>query len=291
MKLITIVFIGIVIASIGLSPGRVEALGLKVAPLQYKATLTEGERKQGVVDVSNPSSQAVTVNVSVQAFKQTDNNGGLQFYNDQKISNAIRPELETLELGPREAIRLAFTIDGTTLPDGDIFAAIFLSTEPVTPQNGVGQLVRVGTLLSLVNKSPGQRLAKVTSISMPALQLTDTIEGIYTIQNTGSAQSGFYPKVSISSWPNTTSKQVESSLVFGGKERSNDFTYPLGYGIHRVDVSYEDSRQSRWVITIAPWMLVLMVLLILIVCIELFLLKRRRKKSAAKHPETTTSTS
>ena len=266
------------------------ALGLKVAPLEYKTTLKEGEQKQGFVDVSNPSSQIVSVRTSVQAFKQIDDDGGLQFYDDQAVAAGVKPELETFELGPREALRVFFTIDGNILPEGDIYAALFLTTEPKQAQNGLGQLVRVGTILSIVNKTPGDRSAKVTGLTLPFLQLSDTLNGTYRIKNTGKEGTGFYPTVRAVSLPGSTTKNVESSLVFGGRERSNDFTLSSGYGIHNVEIGYGDSKKSQWVIAVAPWMLIGLLLVIVVVGIELLLLKKRRKSKPKKHSKSHPST-
>ena len=273
------IIVGVMVAGMlsSFTPATSSALGLKVAPLEYKATLKENEKKQGFIDVSNPSSKPVLVGISVQAFKQIDDDGGLQFYDDELISAGIKPDLPSVELGPREAARVFFTIDSKALPEGDVFAAVFFTTDPKQPQNGVGQLVRVGTILSLVNKNPGSRKAEITAFSLPIVQLTSQVSGTYRVKNTGPEGSGFYPTVEVSSWPGGKKKQVESSLVFGGRERSNDFKYDLGYGIHRVEAVYGSSSKSQWIISVAPWMLVATMLVIAVIGIELLLLKRRRK--------------
>lgn len=108
------------------APMQVNALGLKVAPLEYKTTLQEDERKQGFIDISNPSTQPVSVKTSVQAFKQINNQGGLQFFEDKHIEKGITLDLSKFELGPRQAVRMPFVIDGTNLPAGDVYAAVFL---------------------------------------------------------------------------------------------------------------------------------------------------------------------
>jgi hypothetical protein len=268
-----------------------QALGLKVAPLEYKTTLKDKERKQGIIDVSNPAGQAVKLRVSVQGFKQIDDDGGLQFFDDKKLSNAIKPDLTEAELGPREALRMSFTIDGSLLPEGDVYAAIFFTTELTQQTTGVGQLVRVGTILSIVNKTPGERSAEVTGLRLPFVQLSDTVSGSYSIKNTGTGGTGFYPVVTVSAVPGGKPRQQESSLVFSGRERSNDVKYKAGFGIHRVDVTYGKSVKSQWVITIAPWMIVLILFVAVIVGTELLLLKRRHKsahkKPSKKTPKTT----
>lgn len=279
------VFIGL---GIVFTSADASALGLKIAPLEYKTTLKQDEVKQGFIDVSNPSSQAVNVRTSVQTFRQIDDDGGLQFFDDEQIASGIKLEVQTFELGPREAFRIFFTIDGKALPEGDVYAAIFFTTDPKQPRNGVGQLVKVGSILSIVNKTPGERKAIVTGISLPFIQLSTTVSGTYDIKNTGREGSGFYPTVNVTSWPSNQSKKLESSLVFGGRQRSNDFKYDTGFGIHRVEVVFGDSKKGQWVVTIAPWMLVLILLVIVVVGVELLLLKRRRK-SSKKRPHKNTS--
>lgn len=269
----------------------VSAIGLKVAPLEYKATLKENEVQRGFIDVSNPSAQSITTRITVQAFKQIDDNGGLQFYDDEQTAAGIKPELETLDMGPREAVRVFFTIDSKSLPEGDVFAAVFFSTDPRTPTNGIGQSVRVGTIISVVNKNPGLRRADVVDINLPFIQLTGDVSGAYTVKNTGPEGTGFYPVVSISSWPSGKPQQVESSLVFGGRERANDFKYETGLGIHRVEVAYGSSKKSQWVIAVPSWMLVVILLVLLIVAIEILLFKKRRKSHEKSTPKTPRSTS
>ncbi len=280
----------LVLCTLVFATTSVSALGVKIAPLEYKTTLKENERQQGFIDVSNPSAQAVVVQTSVQAFRQINDDGGLQFYDDKQIQAGITPELTMIEMGPREAVRVAFSIDGSSLPEGDIYAAIFFTTDPKQPLNGVGQSVRVGTILSIVNKTPGQRKAEVTGLSLPFLQLSDKVSGSYSIKNTGKGSSGFYPTVKVSAWPGGGSRSIESSLLFAGRERSNEFSYEAGLGIHRVEIAYGDSKKGQWVVTVAPWMLVLASLVLLIVAIEIMLLKKRRKSSKKTRPSAQSST-
>lgn len=263
------------------------ALGLKIAPLEYKTTLKANERQTGFIDVSNPTGQSVHVRTSVQAFKQIDNDGGLQFYDDELVAKGIHSGISEFELGPREALRIFFTIDSSILPRGDIYAAIFFTTDPTTPRNGVGQLVRAGTILSIVNQNPGSRSADVTGVSLPLLQFSDTAKGTFKLKNTGPVDSGFYPTVTVSSWPNGKERKVESPLVFGGRERKHDFELSTGFGIHYVKVGYDGSEKGQWIVTIAPWMLIALILVLLIAGIELLLYKRRHKS----HRKKTASTS
>ena len=258
--------------------GDAHALGLKIAPLEYRTTLKKDERQRGFIDVSNPSAQAVRVTSSVQAFRQIDDDGGLRFYDDARIEAGIRPELGSFTLGPREAIRVYFTVDGSKLPEGDIFAAVFFSTAPSQPRNGVGQTVRVGTLLSIVNHTPGERKAVITELEVPFFQLGNDIQGSYRIKNTGNHTGGFYPQVTLAAWIGGGERRQESVLVFGGNTRSNEFELSAGFGLKRVSVSYGNSERSGWVLLLPPWFIGVAAVLALIVGVEAALWHRRRLK-------------
>ena len=258
--------------------GDAQALGLKIAPLEYRTTLKEDERQRGFIDISNPSAQAVNVVTSVQAFRQIDDDGGLRFYDDARIEAGIRPELDRFTLGPREAIRVYFTVDGAKLPEGDVFAAVFFSTAPARQGEGIGQVVRVGTLLSIVNHTPGERKAVITDLELPFFQLGDDIQGNYRIRNTGSHTGGFYPQVTLAAWIGGGERRQDSVLVFGGNTRTNEFELSAGFGLKRVSVSYGGSERSGWVLLLPPWFIGVASIVLLIVGFEAALWHRRRLK-------------
>lgn len=232
------------------------ALGLKVAPLEYRTELAAGEKKKGFLDISNPTTQAVVVKTSVRAFSQVDDNGSLAFVKNEAVEAGLRLDLNEFELGPREAIRMYFLLDGSKLPQGDVFAAIFAETQPVGKETaGVSQHVRIGTILSIVNGTAGSRTAAVTKLSTPFIQFGDTIRGTYTVKNTADAKrtTGFYPTVVTSVAPFGESEKHNSRLVFAGRSRDNDFTLPAPWlGFYQVKASYNDSSRSAIVFVARP---------------------------------------
>lgn len=252
------------------------ALSLKIAPLDYNATLEKAEVKKGYVDVSNPEYQPVNVELDVQAFRQIDNEGSIQFYDDEQIDAGILLDYDTLKLGPREAVRVYFLLDGTKLPSGDVFAAIFASIVPES-EEAATQSVRVGTILQIVNGTPGERIAEVTAADIPFVQFGETLSGSYTIKNTAGEKStsGFSPEVQVSLLPFKTTQTVESPLVFAGRERANDFSLTFNrFGVYRVNVEYGDSVQSRWVLLLTQQGLAILALVV-VGSIGLVLLIRR----------------
>lgn len=233
------------------------AAGLKVQPLSYRDTLQQGEKKKGFIDVSNPTDQKLRLVTSVQAFRQINDQGGLEFYDDPLVAAGITPDFTSFELGPRQALRLYFLLDGTKLPPGDVFGALFVSSRPVgdsSRQTGSATAVRVGTLFSLVNGTAPLRSAEIRDISVDFWQ-GSTIEGVYRIANTAAADSssGFYPEVTVESWPIGPNMKVVSSLVFAGRERTNGFSLAsVPPGLQRITVGYGDSRMHQWVLSV-PW--------------------------------------
>jgi len=231
------------------------ALSLKVAPLEYRTELKTGEKKKGFIDVSNPTSQTVRVTTSAQAFKQTDDNGTLLFYDDEQISAGVQLDLDEFDLGPLQAVRMYFQLDGTKLPTGDVYGAVFFTLDPKVPKNGVGQTIRVGTLLSVINGTPGSREAEITDLSVPLLVIGDTVNGSYRIKNTAEegTATGFYPEVALSALPLGEKKTQTSKLVFVGRTRENPFSLKLPpLGFYRIKVSYDDSVKSQWIFVAHP---------------------------------------
>ena len=264
------------------------ASGLKLAPLEYRTTLKSGEKQRGFVDVSNPGKETVRISVSTQAFRQTDDNGSLEFFDDEHVSAGILLDLDEFDLGPHEAVRMYFVLDGTRLPPGDVYGAIFFTTAPARyRESGVGQSIRLGTLLSITNGSPGSRKAAITKLNVPFLQLGDDIRGDYHIKNTGDPRTstGFYPKVKLSARLFGEERQDRGKLVFANRTRQNDFELKAPpFGLYRVTAAYGTSKQSAWVFVAHPFALIALAVVVVLGGLALSL-RRRKKHSSSRRTE------
>lgn len=238
-------------------------LGLQ--PLQYIESLAKGERKKAYVDVTNPSAQPISVEFNVQGFKQIDDKGTLSFFDDERINSGILLDYKEREIPAGKTLRLFFIVDGTKLPVGDVFAAIFAQTKPL--QEVMLPSVRVGTLLILTNDTLGARQARVESLTAPLLQLGNSISGEARIKNTAppSSASGFFPEITLSVWPFGSTRTIKGPLVYAGNTRTVEFDLPSNQvGIYRISASYGSSHQDRWVIAVTGiwrWMLPLILLM------------------------------
>lgn len=254
------------------------ALSLKVAPLEYKTTLKAGERQKGFVDVSNPTGQTVNVKTSVESFTQIDDKGSLEFSKNDQLSAGVLLDLDEFTLGPREAVRMYFVLDGTKLPTGDLYGAIFFSSTPVGQATvGTGQAVRLGSILSIVNGTPGSRKAEVISLNTPSLVLGSSLSGTYQIKNIGdpNTSTGFYPNVRVSVWPFGETKVKNGPLVFAGRSRENSFDLNTPWlGVYKVSATYGNSSQSNWILVAHP----LAIIAVTILGITLFFIQKYAKK-------------
>lgn len=270
--------LGLMVASTFFMQQSVGAISLRVAPLEYRTSLKQGEKKKGFIDVSNPSDQKIIVKTSAQAFKQIDDQGTIQFFDDEQIAEGFMLDLDEFELGPKEAVRMYFLLDSTKLPSGDVFGAIFFTTNPTKATAGVGQAVKLGTVLSVVNGTPGARQAAITNLEIPFFHLNNEIHGSYSIKNTADPNkaTGFYPQVRLSTAPFGDTKEVSGKLVFAGRSRTNDFSLKLpALGIYQVSASYGDSVKKRWVLVVEPIMLIVAGVIITGVIVIRRVLRRR----------------
>jgi hypothetical protein len=250
-----------------------------VRPLEYRTTLGSGERKKGSIDITNVDQSMATVSMGVQAFRQVDDNGAIEFYDDPRLVEGIIPDFTTFELAPNETIRLFFVLDGTKLPTGDIFAALFATVVPDRQDAGI-QTVRVGTLLSVVNQTPGPRQAEITQLSAATIQLGAEIEGSYTVRNTASSQqnTGFYPEVKVSLSPLGQSASITSQLVSAGRSRTVPFSLPSSQlGVFTLTTEFDGSKKSKVVfVATGLWKYVLILAVVVILGgLSLFIFRRR----------------
>lgn len=255
-----LLFIGYVIIT---SPLASAAPAIGLQPLQYVETLQKSERKKAFIDVTNPSPEPVTVQFSVQGFKQIDEEGTLSFYDDPLISRGVLLDYQEKEIPAKKMLRLFFIVDGTKLPSGDVFAAIFARTKG--DEGVLVSSVRVGTLLILTNGTPGVRRASIESISTPFLHLGNSVRGEIKIRNTASADtaSGFFPKITINMWPFGPTKTIAGPLVYAGNSRVVSFDQPGSQlGIYKLTASYEDSSKAQWIFVVTGiWRWILLTIL------------------------------
>ena len=284
MRLLIGTLLSLGVASLLSAP--TQANTLRIQPLEYRTTLASGEAKKGCVDISNPDKQPVTVTMSAQAFRQVSDDGVIEFYDNEQVKAGVLPDLTTFDLLPGETIRLFFILDGSRLPSGDVFAALLATAQTTGDAPGTEQTIRVGTLLSIVNGTPGSHQAAITDVSIPFWQFGRELEGRYTIKNTAdrAQATGFYPTVTISIEPFGVSKQHQGKLVFAGISRTEPFTVSAErFGLYKVAVSHLGMEKAQWVFMATGGAVKValsgVVVALLIGVISVWFLRRRQRKN------------
>jgi len=281
MRLLRRSIVGGVAVLLLLAPvSLVSAESLRIAPLEYQTTVKVGEKQKGYVDISNPEANTVEVRFEAQAFRQIDDKGNIEFYTDKSISSGIILDLDSVEMGPHEVLRLVFFIDGTKLPQGEVFAAILARTVPHDTA-GAAQSVRVGTILEITNGTPGAHTASISDFSAPFFQFSDRVSAQFVVKNDDSTggSGGFRPQLTFDVSPYST-KQVEGPLVFTGHSRGVAYSQPGNYfGFVWLQAHVDDSSKGALAFVVTGYWRWLGPM-ILVACIALFGTVRftRRKK-------------
>lgn len=269
------------------------ASGMSIAPLEYKSTLKKGEFKKGYVDIVNPTSSAIDAELSVQAFRQINDQGGLEFYDNPAIASGIKLDLENIELGPGEGARIYFRLDASKLPSGDVFAAIFAG--PAANKKGVLSVpsARVGTLLMIENGTPPPHHAEVQKIDTNWLQIGDAVTARLLVKNTdpsGGSALGFSPKINIALSP-YSSRSVDGPLVFAGRAREVSYREAGNYfGPLLISASINGKSTSRLVFVVTGywrWLAPLILVVLGVILVILRWLLKRSKNHNEKSIKTT----
>jgi hypothetical protein len=217
---------------------------LRIAPLRYQAHLEIGQPKSGFVDASNPSGSPIHVSFQVEAFRQINDRGELEFYDDSRLAAAVTPALSEFDIGPREAVRARFTIDPAKLGPGGAYGVIFLRTIPTGQATGqIATSARVGTLLILDVGGTGTQSGSISSLQVPRLifghaQAPVTLS--YSNTGTKATALAFFPKLDLSFGFAGSPKTVTGPLVFPHRARVVKTTLHPGNAIGPVPVTVHD---------------------------------------------------
>ena len=268
-------------ALLGSHAARADVPGLQIAPLEYEDSLRTGVVKNGYIDVANPGDSQVDVISSVKGFSQIDTHGNLRFYDDPDLSSAITVGLPSFSLGPREAVRVGFTVDPAKLPQGGIYAAIFFRTQPpgqTSTSSFIAESANVGTILMLTNGTSTKHFGTITKLHVPFWQFGYGILGTFDFTNTDRTPHpvGFKPVLSARVLPWGSAPKLSTGLVLPGATRTFDLSR-LGafFGLLPVIVVDSDTHAwaVAWVFACTGWyayaVLIIAALLLLYIVIRL----------------------
>ena len=267
------------------------ASSISIAPLTHQAALKADEDQKGYVDILNPEASDTRVHLKVQAFRQTDNEGSLQFYDDAAVAAGVKLDVTDIILGPNEGARIYFILDASALPSGDVFAVILASTGEVSEDIVSVPSAQAGTLLLLTNGTPPTHHATVSNFSADWLQVGSGITAQIDITNTDPLEGkalGFIPKIQFGINPYHR-QTVDGPLIFSGRSRVVDYIQKGNYfGPVVLEASVNGNTQTRLVFAVTgywQWLapLIFTALIGLIVCLywlRKFFLKRASEQGS-----------
>lgn len=248
----------------GLLAGSARAeVGLQLNPLKYEDQLTTDHIKSGFIDVANPADTTVTIRTDVQGFRQVNLEGDLQFFPDDRLRSGITPGLTEFQLGPRESIRVTFSVDPAKLPSGGVYAAIFFRTLPPPPAVDTGiayitESANVGTLLILQNGAGRPGTGRLVQVQLPFWQWGRGLAGAVQYQNGNSAADGlaFNPRLASRALPWSRSASFTGPFIMPGNTRQFAWQRP-GAFLGLLPVTLTDTltgaRTTRWVLACTGW--------------------------------------
>lgn len=282
-KLAVIVTVLSVVSLLLLAP-RTYAEGIGIAPLEYKSNLN-GATKKGTVDITNTSGTEQQITIQIQAFRQIDNKGTLQFYSDPLISAGITPDYNQFTLQPGERIHLYFLLNGQKLPKKQIFAALLAQAKPTTSGYNITPVLRVGTLLILKNgNGDPPKQGQINNWRVGLFQFGNNVTGSFDFKNTekGESASGYFPsfRVSVSG----ASQSFSGDLVFPGIQRTQSFSLPGSrIGIYNLKLtSNAGAGASQWVVVVTGYWRWLLPLIIILLVVAIVTTVRWRKARSPK---------
>lgn len=255
-----------------------QAESIQVAPLRYDVSLGKGESKKGFVDFVNRDSGKVVLKFSVKGFRQNPQNGNLEFFDDPKLTAAIKLDLESVELDSSEAVHMAFITEGKLLREGDSFAAILASTVP-PGTSGAKQSISVGTLLFIQNQTPSPHSLSINSFLANWLQIGDGPELSMAVKNTTDTDkiSGFEPDIDFSVWP-YSHKTVKGPFVMSGVTRQVTISDKASYfGPALIKVQSGDDTRSQLVFMVTGYWRWLSLVLMTTVVVAFLVIKNRQQ--------------
>jgi hypothetical protein len=263
-----------------------------VSPLLYEDILGD-KAKNGSIDVANPTDAPITVDVSVQGFKQVGSAGDMEFFDNPDLIEGIRTDLKSFDIGARERVRVLFTVDPAKLPQGGVFGAIFFKTRPSEKAGSnssfVAQSANVGTLIVLRNHGNASTQGGIAGLNLPFWQFGGGLRGTVMIENTSPTKGGvaFRPGLESQVLPWGSSVVHDSGLILPSNHREFAIVRPGSFfGLLPFQVRDISTGTDRtvWVFATTGWFGWLLLVLALALVIGLIYRFRGRFRGLRRSP-------
>lgn len=156
-----------------------EAATLRINPTKVRLIITPGESKSGVIEVENPSEEAITVKAYLQDWKYTSvHDGTKEFFASGVIplscADWVTVSLPEFVLSSYGKQKLNYTVKVPKEAAGGHYAVLFFESllgKPELKENAaLGVVVRIGALFYIEPDGSIERLAEVSNFSVQTLK-------------------------------------------------------------------------------------------------------------------------
>jgi len=156
-----------------------EAATLRINPTKVRLIIIPGESKSGVIEVENPSGEAITVKAYLQDWKYTSVHDGTKEFSASGVtplscSDWVTVSLPEFVLTRYGKQKLNYTVKVPKDAKGGHYAVLFFESllgKPELKENAaLGVVVRIGALFYIEPEGSIERLAEVSNFSVQTLK-------------------------------------------------------------------------------------------------------------------------
>lgn len=253
--------------------------GLEISPASNSIELGNGEVYTGEMTVTNSSSSAITVEMSVGSYSIENSNYSTPNYDSPSkysvMKDWIQLDKNEFVLSPDESTVVRYTINTPANPPAGMqFATIFASTTPSEELEGSGIVAtsRIGMVVSALMKD-GETVeqANIQNEKIDGYQPTSPLKASFAIKNEGNVGVDVSYSMTVKSAINGTGvykSNTDSSSVY--PESTRNFTVnwdQVGIGFYNVELNIalngKNHTVKKLVCTVPIWIIILIIIAIL----------------------------
>ncbi len=263
--------------------------GLSITPLRQYLKANAGVTTQSSLTVSNLTSQALNVHLSVQQFSLTDYTYNYQF--TQPKNNWLHIETPDIALQPQHAQTVTYKLDvpAKTTPGGYYYT--LLASANLASQ-GIDSTIQAADLLYLTVNGALTHTSELHASSISRFSFGTPFTYHLNILDTGNIYFFAYTTGTLHGWSAPPATTSAAHMLVPGTIRSlsGNITAPILPGVYTAAYGYRTDNgqtviQRSWVVFIPPWSLAFLLALLLIIGSQL---RRRQvhkpRAKSLKHP-------
>jgi len=265
-------------------------VAITISPLKSFFSIEPGQKTQGSIFISNPSTKKLRVKPRVVSFETIDDQGTLQI-NEGDFSDYIRLPVSVFELEADQKREIKFEVIAPQNANGGQYLSVLFATDVI--EDGAGSFFsgEVGSLVFLEILGELKREIKIKNFDVDPINWKKPKIKV-TLKNTGNTHLAPFGEMKIYNW---RQKQIDLipfyfPEILPGKERTVEYeVYKNLLGKYTAELNLINDgwdlvteKRQFWVFDKGPMVIVLCGLVVLIFIITFFIKSLKRRKHAKK---------